>query len=33
MLGMYEEAKAEFERVLEQDGGNDIARRNLTYLQ
>lgn len=33
MLGRYEEAKAEFGRVLEQDQGNDVARRNLTYLQ
>ena len=33
MLGRYEEAKAEFARVLEQDHGNDVARRNLTYLQ
>ncbi len=33
MLGMYEEAKAEFARVLEQDQANDVARRNLTYLQ
>ena len=33
MLGRYEEAKAEFARVLEQDQSNDVARRNLTYLQ
>ena len=33
MLGRYEEAKAEFGRVLEQDQGNDVARRNLTYLE
>lgn len=33
MLGMYNEAKAEFARVLAQDQGNDVARRNLTYLQ
>ena len=32
MLGMYDEAKAEFARVLEQDQANDVARRNLTYL-
>ncbi|MDQ2798172.1 MAG: hypothetical protein M3Y13_00835 [Armatimonadota bacterium] len=33
MLGMYDEAKAEFACVLAQDEGNDVARRNLTYLQ
>ena len=33
MLGHYDQAKEEFARVLDQDRENDIARRNLNYLQ
>jgi hypothetical protein len=33
MLGLYDKAKEEFARVLEQDQENDTARRNLTYLK
>jgi Flp pilus assembly protein TadD len=32
MLGMYEEAKGQFARVLERDRENQIALRNLTYF-
>ena len=33
MLGMYEEAKAQFARVLQSDSVNQIALRNLTYFE
>jgi len=32
MLGMYDQAKAEFARVLAFDKENDVARRSLNYL-
>jgi Flp pilus assembly protein TadD len=32
MLGMYDEAKEQFARVLERDRDNQIALRNLTYF-
>jgi len=32
MLGMSEEAKAEFEAVLMADPENDVARRNIIYF-
>jgi Flp pilus assembly protein TadD len=32
MLGMYDEAKGQFARVLERDRENQIALRNLTYF-
>ncbi len=32
MLGMYDEAKGQFARVLERDRDNQIALRNLTYF-
>ncbi len=33
MLGMYDEAKSQFARVLERDRDNQIALRNLTYFR
>jgi outer membrane protein assembly factor BamD (BamD/ComL family) len=33
MLGMYEEAKAQFEEVLRQDPTNEVALKQIQFLQ